>query len=293
MSATKPADITLALQKATEGFTAIVDQPTDNNLIDIRQLLLPVLMKTKYDELTLTHNLLGVILPSERYQHIYNKGAYLIPSVIALYDDTIDKDVTRTEVHQAEGKHEARRNDRQLYETSNNSCQNFIMAVVDKTWYKELEDPDTFYTKVTALKLLDHLTGFFLGLHTVDAVDIPQVVKTLFSDAEGIPQFINAMEAVQRKSKRAKLVINDDYLQAVALKSLLKSGEYKTETWEWSKLPEDKQTWAEWKTTFRAAYVAKRRAEAAREGEEKTFGVSVLFGAAPVTQEKKNTEGIS
>ena len=30
------------------------------------------------------------------------------------------------------------------------------MAVVDETWYKELEDPDTFYTKVTALKLLDH-----------------------------------------------------------------------------------------------------------------------------------------
>ena len=32
------------------------------------------------------------------------------------------------------------------------------MVVVDETWYKDLEDPDTFYTKVTALKLLDHLT---------------------------------------------------------------------------------------------------------------------------------------
>ena len=51
MSETKPADLTLALQKATEGFTAIVDRPTDNYLIEIRQLLLPVLMKTKYDDL--------------------------------------------------------------------------------------------------------------------------------------------------------------------------------------------------------------------------------------------------
>ena len=116
------------------------------------------------------------------------------------------------------------------------------MAVVDETWYKELEDPDTFYTKVTALKFLDYHTEFCSGLHTVDAVDIPQVMKTIFSDAEGIPQFINAMEAAQRKYKSAKLVINDKYLLAVALKSLLQSGEYDTETREWSKLPEEKQT---------------------------------------------------
>ena len=39
------------------------------------------------------------------------------------------------------------------------------------------------------------------------------------------------------------------------------------------------------------AYVAKRRAEATREGEEKPFGGSALFGAALVSQEKKNMEG--
>ena len=74
MSATKPADLTLALQKATEGFTAIVDRPTDTDIINIRQLLLPVLMKTKYEKLTLTHNLSGVILPTKRYEHIYSNG---------------------------------------------------------------------------------------------------------------------------------------------------------------------------------------------------------------------------
>ena len=92
------------------------------------------------------------------------------------------------------------------------------MAVVDEIWYKELEDPDTFYTNVTALKLLDHLTEFCSGLHIANVVDIPQVTKNLFSDAEDIPQFINAMEAAQRKSKCAKLVINDEYMHTVALK---------------------------------------------------------------------------
>ena len=96
ISATKPADLTLALQKATDGFTAIVDQPTDTNIIDIQQLLLPVLTNTKYDKLTFTHNISGVILPTERYKHIYLKGTYSILPVIALYDDTIDRDATRT-----------------------------------------------------------------------------------------------------------------------------------------------------------------------------------------------------
>ena len=89
MLATKSVDLTLALQKAMEGFTAIVDRPTDTEIIDIQQLLLPVLMKTNYEELTLTHNLSGDILPTERYEHIYLNRAYLIPPVIAPYDDKI------------------------------------------------------------------------------------------------------------------------------------------------------------------------------------------------------------
>ena len=178
-------------------------------------------MTTKYDKLKLTHNLSGFIFPSEHYEEVYSNGDYAITDVIALYDDVIDVNATRTEVHQAEGKHEAKRNDRALYKTADKECKNFIMDVFDGTWYKELEDPDTFYTNVTALNLLEHLTELCSGLHTVDTVEIPQVMKTLFSDAEGIPQYINAMESAQRKSKRAKLVITDKYMHAVALKLLL------------------------------------------------------------------------
>ena len=101
MSATKPAELALAIQKATEGFTVIVDRPTDNDLIEIRQLIVPVLMKTTYDQLTLQHNLLGVILPAESYEQIYKNGDYAIPPVIPLYDDKIDKDATRLEINRA------------------------------------------------------------------------------------------------------------------------------------------------------------------------------------------------
>ena len=42
-------------------------------------------------------------------------------------------------------------------------CKNFIMEVVDKTWYKELEDLGTLYTNVTSIKLLDHINNFCSG----------------------------------------------------------------------------------------------------------------------------------
>ena len=70
ISATKPADLTLAIQKATEGFTVIVDRPMDNDLINNRKLLVPVLMKTTYDELTLEHNLSGGIFYLSRIMNI-------------------------------------------------------------------------------------------------------------------------------------------------------------------------------------------------------------------------------
>ena len=68
-------------------------------------------------------------------------------------------------------------------------------------------------------------------------------------------------------------------MHAVALKSLIQPGEYETETREWLKLPDDQQNWTAWKTTFRGAYVAKRRAEAAMEREDKTFGGSAVNDA--------------
>ena len=87
MSANNPDNLTLALQKATDGFTVIVDWPTDTEIIDIDKLLFPILMQTKYNELTLTENLSGVILPTDRWKNIQAKGAYWNPPVVTLYDD--------------------------------------------------------------------------------------------------------------------------------------------------------------------------------------------------------------
>ena len=62
------------------------------------------------------------------------------------------------------------------------------MSVVDETWYKELEDADMFYTNVTVQQLLGHLEDPCTGLHAIDAVDIPSVMQTFWTEVEGVPQ---------------------------------------------------------------------------------------------------------
>ena len=63
MSATKPGELTLAIEKSSKVFAAIAKKPTDDDIFNFRQLLVLVLMITKYGELKNKHNLSGFILP--------------------------------------------------------------------------------------------------------------------------------------------------------------------------------------------------------------------------------------
>ncbi len=48
-------------------------------------------------------------------------------------------------------------------------CQ-ILCDVVNKIWYNDLKDAETFYTKVTALEIMARLNAFSRGLH---AINIP------------------------------------------------------------------------------------------------------------------------
>ena len=91
--------------------------------------------------------------------------------------------------------HVAKGSERALYDAANTGCVNFIISVVYDTCYKELDDAGTFYTNVTAQQLLENLEDHCTGLHAIDAVDIPSVMHKFWTEAEGVPQYINIMEA--------------------------------------------------------------------------------------------------
>ena len=56
-----------------------------------------------------------------------------------------------------------------------NMC--FLTTPVDKTWYQELENSETFYTEVMTFALMEHLHKRSGVRRDIDAVDIMSDTK--------------------------------------------------------------------------------------------------------------------
>ena len=57
----KTKAITLLLKEASDAFLPIDGKPTDDDLLAIREVLLPILMLIPYNRLTAVHSLTGLI----------------------------------------------------------------------------------------------------------------------------------------------------------------------------------------------------------------------------------------
>ena len=53
--------------------------------------------------------------------------------------------------------------------------------------------PITAYSYITSLTLLDHLWSSCTGLHSLDMIALRESMRTMHKDAEGIPEYINAL----------------------------------------------------------------------------------------------------
>ena len=94
----------------------------------------------------------------------------MVPPEVSVYNVTIDAKAGKKVVKRAELEHASKRSNRALYDAAETGCVNFIMSAVDKTWYAELEDADTFYTNVTDQQLLKYLEDHCTGLHAINIV---------------------------------------------------------------------------------------------------------------------------
>ena len=129
--------------------------------------------------------------------------------------------------------------------------------------------------KVTTIQLLDQLIDHCYGIHEIDAVDIPHIMRSFYKEAKGIPQFINMMEAAQSKANRANILITDKYIHALALQTFFASNEYEVDTREWEKLPAQEQTWKEGKKKFCVEYAEKKRGEKSWDSVDQPFSGTV------------------
>ncbi len=63
----------------------------------------------------------------------------------------------------------------------------FLCDVVDKIWYNDLKNADTFYMKVTTIDIMALLDAISGGIHALDMITLHTNMTQYYVQADGIP----------------------------------------------------------------------------------------------------------
>jgi hypothetical protein len=216
-----PKAITLLFREVRKAFPPLEGMPLDNNLTTIRETLLPILMGIPYNQLGGVHSLTAILTEPERYAADHGGSAFVQPIQLPLYDKNIANDALTVVQVRGEAAHCARLNDYASYKVAERGAANFLLAMVDETWYADLKDADTFYTKVLTINLMAFLNANSGGLHADDMLTLQTNMHGYYAQADGIPQYIIMLEEAQKKAKWAGMPIADIKLVMMASAAVL------------------------------------------------------------------------
>jgi hypothetical protein len=216
-----PNAITLLFKEARDTFPPFEGKPTDYNLLLIRETLLPILMEIPYDQLGGVHLLTAILADLAKYAADHGGTPFCRPICLPLYNISITNDATTVIRVRAEAAHKARLDDYASYKAVEWGTTKFLRKTVDKVWFNDLKDADTFYTKVTALEIISFLDANSGGLHAVDMISLETNMHQYYVQSDGIPQYINMLEDAQKKAKWAGMPIADIELEMMALAAIL------------------------------------------------------------------------
>jgi hypothetical protein len=196
-----PSDVTKLLQDALDTQPTIVGQPNDDDLLSLKEKLLDVLQTITYDRADGIHHVVGVIQSDIGYKADHDGDAFPIPQRLGWWDDKIDNDTTVVELKKAEAMHKAHAEDYGLWKAAKDGCKKLIRAAVEEVYINELKDGTTFFHKVKARNLLEHLEKNSTGLHALNIVALRTNMLLLYKNAASMPDFILTMEEAQKKAK--------------------------------------------------------------------------------------------
>jgi len=216
-----PDAITRLFKEAYDTFPPLEEKPINDELLAIKECLLPLLMVISYDHLKGIHSLTAILTEAAKYKAEHGNAKFVRPVRLPLYDKNIADNATTVVRVRAEAAHKPRLNDYASYEAAECGIAKFLRNVVDKIWNNDLKDTDTFYTKVTAIDIMAFLDANNGGLHAVDMISLRTNMMQYYTQADGIPQYIVMMEDAQKKAKRAGMPIADVKLVMMASAAVL------------------------------------------------------------------------
>ncbi len=112
-----PDAITHLFKEAHDAFHPLRGKPSNNDLLDIRESLLPLLMVFPYDKLNGVQSLTAILTKAAKYEA--NHGAKFVRlSCLPLYKKTIADDATTVIPICAEATHKSQLDDYASYEAA-------------------------------------------------------------------------------------------------------------------------------------------------------------------------------
>jgi hypothetical protein len=153
----RPDAITLLFKAAFDVFPPIEGKPTDDDLLAIREVLLPILMVIPFDLLGGVHSLTALLTYDTKYAAAPGGMTFVRPKRLPLYDDTITDDASTLVCVYAEAAHKSCLEDYASYHAAERGCAKFLRNVVNEVWHNNLKNTDSFYMKVTALEIMAFL----------------------------------------------------------------------------------------------------------------------------------------
>ena len=120
-----PEAITHLFKEAYDTFPPLEGKPSDDDLLAIREALLPLLMVVPYDLLNGVHSLTAILTEAVKYEAEHGNAKFVRPSRLPLYDKNIADDATTVVRVRAEAAHKARLDDYASYEAAELESPNF------------------------------------------------------------------------------------------------------------------------------------------------------------------------
>ncbi len=162
----------LLFKEAYNSFPPIKGKPTDDNLLLIRETILPLLMVIPYDRLGGVHSVMAILMDPARYATNHGGATFHHPSCLPLYDATIDDNAMTLVRIKAESAHKFCLDDYASYKAAKRGVAKFLRKAVKEVWYNDLKDAETFYTKVMAMDIMSLLNANSGGLHAIDMIGL-------------------------------------------------------------------------------------------------------------------------
>jgi hypothetical protein len=156
-------------------------------------------MEIPYDQLGGVHSLMALLTDPARYAANHGSTTFVRPVRLPLCSGSIPNGATMVVRVCAESTHKARLDNYTSYEAAKRRATKFLHKTVDKVWYNNLKDANTFYTKVLAVKIMIFLDANSRGLHTIDMISLCTNMHQYYMQADGIPQFIIMLEDAQKR----------------------------------------------------------------------------------------------